>query len=308
VFSALNMGEAFQSGLVPLALKVIRGFSTCEGQGVVIGLRGSSARSKGGFSAASAGTLPGSAASALAALLREREADGHQDEAVVLELGGGEPGGDLHWVAEAISWLSRYGRRAIVRTDRILPRSVVEAARDAGASVVLRLASLDPAVQSALLGPAADSASRLLLGAQHLRAQGVPVAVLIAPLLPVLHRDTELEALARSIAAADLEHVSFAIGGWSPERHRALTACLPSGDPSGIARAFRVYEPEDTVGRVRLGAREATLLHRHAVRVAEDIGLLVGGCGCDAHCALATAPKAPFQSLLAPDLFQSLTG
>ena len=300
------MGEAFESGFVPLALKVIRGFSARDGQGVVIGLRGSSTRSEGGFSASSAGTLPGSAASALAALLREREAEGHRDASVVLELGGGEPGGDLHWVGEAISWLSRYGRRGIVRTDRILPRAVVEAARDAGTSVVLRIASLDPAVQSALLGPAADSASRLLLGAQHLRAQGVPVAVLIAPLMPVLHRDAELEALARSIAAADLEHVSFAIGGWSPERHRALAACLPSGDASGIARAFRIYEPENTVGRVRLGPREATLLHRQAVRIAEDANLRVSD--DDVHHALAPTPAASFQSLLAPDLFQSLTG
>lgn len=303
------MSEAFQSGFVPLALRVIRGFATCEGQGVVIGLRGSSARSEGGFSATSSlrgGTLPGSAASALAALLREREAEGHRDASVVLELGGGEPGGDLHWVGEAISWLSRYGRRGIVRTDRILPRSVVEAARDAGTSVVLRIASLDAAVQSALLGPAADSASRLLLGAQHLRAQGVPVAVLIAPLMPVLHRDAELEALARSIAAADLEHVSFAIGGWSPERHQALAACLPSGDASGIARTFRIYEPENTVGRVRLGPREATLLHRQAVRIAEDANLRVSD--DDVHHTLARTPAASFQSLLAPDLFQSLTG
>ena len=69
VFSALNMGEAFQSGFVPLALRVIRGFSTDEGLGVVIGLRGSSARSECGFSAAKGGTLPGSASSGLAALL-----------------------------------------------------------------------------------------------------------------------------------------------------------------------------------------------------------------------------------------------
>ncbi len=312
VFSVLNMGEAFHSGFVPLALKVIRGVPTCEGQGVVIGFRGSSSRFEGGFSATStslrAGTLPGSAASALAAILREREAEGHRDAAVVLELGGGEAGGDLRWVGEAISWLSRYGRRGIVRTDRILPRSAVEAARDAGTSVVLRIATLDPAAQSALLGHAADSASRLLLGAQHLRAQGVPVAALIAPLMPVLHRDAELAALARSIAAADLEHVSFAIGGWSQARHQALAACLPSSDVSGVARAFRVYEPENVAGQLRLGPREATLLHRQAVRIAEDTGLTVGGCGCGAHCHLAASPTSPFQSLLAPDLFQSLTG
>ncbi|MCR9161739.1 MAG: hypothetical protein ACE37F_36205 [Nannocystaceae bacterium] len=307
------MGEASKSAFVPLALRVIRGFSTCEGQGVVVGLRGSSVRSKGAFSCSGAGALPGSATSALASLLREREAEGHRDHAVVLELGGGEPGGDLRWVGEAISWLGRHGRRGIVRTDRVLPRAVVEAARDAGAAVVLRVASLDPSVQSALLGPAADSAPRLLLGAQHLRAQGVPVAVLIAPLLPVLHRDAELEGLARSIAAADLEHVAFAVGGWSLERHRALAAVLPSSDVAGIARAFRVYEPGDVVGRVRLGAREATLLHRHAVRVAHGVSLTVGGCGCDAQCTLAPSSAAPssatpFQSLLAPDLFGSLTG
>jgi|GEM_PF-2004287 len=315
MFSALNMGEASQSGLVPLSLRVLRGFSTCQGQGVVLGVRGASPRSPGGFSgsgaAATASTTtggrvaPGSAAGALAALLSEREAEGHRDLSVVLELHGA---GDLHWVAEAISWLARHGRRAVVRTDRVLPRAVVEAARVSGASVVLRIAGFDPAVQAGLLGPAADAPARLLLGAQHLRAQSVPVGVLVAPIMPVLHRDTELESLCRHIAAADLTDVSFAVGGWSQARHRAIEASLPFGGATAMARAYKIFEPESVVGKIQLGVREATLLLRQARRIAEHNGLSVGGCGCDAQCNLGPAPTEPFRSLLARDLFSALTG
>ncbi len=315
MFSALNMSGASQPGVVPLALRVIRGFSTCDGHGVVLGLRGSSARSSAGFSPAGSpvpvaapDVAPGSASRTLAALLSEREAEGHRDLAVVLELHGA---GDLQWVAEAISWLRGHGRRVVVRTDRVLPRAVVEAARDHGAAVVLRIASFDPAVQCALLGSSADATARLLLGAQHLRAQGVPVAVLIAPLMPVVHRDEVLASLVRHIAAADLRYVSFAIGGWSPARHRAVAPLLPPGSGSALARAYRVIEPEAVdlaPARAQLGLREASLLQRQAERIAEDAGLTITGCSCDAHCHLAPAGAPTFRSLLAPDLFSALTG
>jgi len=312
MFSALNMSGAPRQGLVPLALRLIRGFSTCDGQGVVLGLRHSSACSSEGFPASapsSASLLPGSVVGSLVSLLSEREAAGHRDHAVVLELNGA---GDLHWVAEAISWLAGHGRRIVLRTDRVLPRGVVEAAREAsrqvGLAVVLRIASYDPHVQAALLGPSADAAARLLLGAQHLRAQGLEVAVLVAPLMPVVHLDEDLAALMRNIAAADIRDVSFAIGGWSLVRHRAVAPHLHSGGGAALARAYGVYEVESAMGKRQLDVRRATLLQRQARRIAEDAGLTVGGCGCDAQCRPGTEHAVPFVSLLAPDLFSALTG
>lgn len=313
MFSTLNMSGAFDQGLVPLALCVVRGFSACDGEGVVLGLRSASARYSGSFSggnAAGARVEEGSAARGLAALLAEREADGQRDVAVVLELHGA---GDLHWLAEAISWLASHGRRTIVRTDRALPRDAVEAARDAGAIVQLRIASFDPRIQAALLGPQADTAARLLLGAQHLRAQSVGVGVLLAPLMPVVHSDEVLESLTRNICAADVSDLAFAVGGWSVARHQALAPLLPPGGATALARAYGVFEPESAVGRLRLGLREATLLERQARRIAEHAGLKprsVAGCGCDACCEVerdsAAAPPEPFRSLLAPDLFGSV--
>lgn len=257
--------------------------------------------------------LPASVTGSLAALLSEREAAGHRDLAVVLELNGA---GDLHWVAEAISWLARHGRRIVLRTDRVLPRAVVEAARQAsgrvGLAVVLRIASYDPGIQAALLGPGADAAARLLLGAQHLRAQGLDVSVLVAPLMPVVHRDDDLAALMRNIAASDIHDVSFAIGGWSLARHQALAPRLHSGGAAALARAYGVYDLETDLeadpGKRQLDVRKATLLQRQARRIAEDAGLTVGGCGCDAQCTLGTQHTVPFASLLAPDLFSGLFG
>lgn len=311
MFSALNMGGAFDQGLVPLALRVVRGFSTCDGEGVVLGLRAASTRSPKVFSrfpgpfTRTARVEEGSAARGLAALLAGREADGHRDIAVVLELHGA---GDLHWVAEAISWLASHGRRSIVRTDRALPRDAVEAARDADATVQLRVASFDPQIQAALLGPGADTAARLLLRAQHLRARSVRVGVLLAPLMPVVHRDEVLESLMRHICAADVGDVAFAVGGWSVARHQALAPLLPTGGATALARTYGVFEPESAVGRLHLGVRDAMLLERQARRIAEDAGLQVGGCGCDAQCnqASASGPVEPFRSLLAADLFGTL--
>ena len=319
------MGGASQTGLVPLALRVVRGFDPCEGGGVVLGVRTASARSTGGFRSSSgpglgSGPVPtpapavaeGSAARGLAALLGEREADGHRDHAVVLEL---HDAGDLGWVAEAISWLAAHGRRVLLRTDRVLPRDAVEAARDAGASVLLRIASFDPELQAALLGPSADAAARLLLSAQHLRAQGVAVGVLVAPLMPVVHRDEQLEVLCRHIAAADVQHVSFAIGGWSVARHRILSAVLPFGGATALARAFEIFDLDsiDPAERRRPSQRVATLLQRQARRIAEDAGLRVEVCGCEAHCHLrgdssrsSGTAMQPFRSLLAPGLFEGL--
>ncbi len=157
-----------------------------------------------------------------------------------------------------------------------------------------------------MLGRDADTAARLLLGAQHLRAQSVRVGVLLAPLMPVVHRDEVLESLTRNICAADVGELSLAVGGWSAARHQALAPWLPTGGATALARAYGVFEPEAAVGRIRLGLREATLLQRQARRIAEHAGLSVGGCGCDAQCDLASEPHEPFRSLLAPELFAAV--
>ncbi len=303
LFSALNMSEAVTTGHIPLPLRALRQVPTCSGPALVVGLRTPSTEHHGP-SAGSPGPAmswaPGAAERALAALLSEREADGARDATVVLRVG---TEGDLGWLAGAISWLAGHGRRAIVRTPRVLPRAVAEAARRDGAAVHLQVASFDPAMQRALLGANADAPARLLLSAQHLRAQTVPVSVLVGPLLPVVHADASLSSVCRHIAAADLRDVSFGVGRWSARRHASVTSLLPSGGATALARVFQIFEPEATEGSVALPPREASLLHRQACRVAQDAGLRVDHCGCTMHCHAQPATAQPYRGLLASDLF-----
>ncbi len=242
---------------------------------------------------------------ALAAVLSEREAQGRRDEVVVLRVpSAASSPSDASWIGEAISWLGSLGRRAVVRTARVLPRSVVVAAREGRASVVLQLASRDEGVQRALLGPKSDAASRLLLQAQHLRALDVPVSVLLAPLLPTLHTGGALEGLCRHVAAADLRDVSLALGRWSDVRQAALADVLPGSRVAAIARAFGVFDAGVPGGAsVPLAHRDAVALHHQARRIAIAAGLQVDECGCAANCRAAGSPQQPFRSLLGTDLF-----
>ncbi|MEM6290939.1 MAG: hypothetical protein AAGA54_06720 [Myxococcota bacterium] len=296
------MSEAVTTGHMPLPLRALRQVQTCGGPALVVGLRAPSAEHHGSSTAprTAASWAPGAAERALAALLGEREADGARDATVVLRVG---TEGNLSWLAGAISWLAGHGRRAIVRTSRVLPRAVTDAARRDGAAVHLQVASFDPAMQRALLGAHTDAPARLLLAAQHLRAQAVPVSVLVGPLLPVVHADASLSSVCRHIAAADLQDVSFGVGRWSVARHDAITPLLPSGSATALARVFQIFDPHAVEGSVALPPREASLLHRQACRIAQDAGLRVDHCGCTMHCHAQPATAQPYRGLLANDLF-----
>ena len=68
----------------------------------------------------------------------------------------------------ALRWLAAHGRRAIIRTARVMPKALVLATRDHGATVVLEMAHHKLEIQRALLGQDADAAPALvvvLLGA-----------------------------------------------------------------------------------------------------------------------------------------------
>jgi hypothetical protein len=64
-----------------------------------------------------------------------------------------------------------------------MPKALVLATRDHGATVVLEMAHHKLEIQRALLGEDADAAPALLLQAQHLRRLGVGVAVQLGPLV-----------------------------------------------------------------------------------------------------------------------------
>jgi hypothetical protein len=276
----------------PGALRVLQAFDTCGGRGVVIGRAPEDA-------------APGEHVElALASLLGEREANGEQATTVVLRLHGRD---DAAWVANAMPWLLERGRRVVLRTPTVLPRSLAAAARERGVTVFLEIASADPEIQRALLGDGADSAASLLLHAQHLRTLGVERSVLLGPLLPVLHDPSSLQPLLRHIAAADIRDARLCVGRLSAARLQALERVIPWAKASAIARAFAVAGAGDRLAAnaVRLQRHTETTLYHAVRRVAEATGIRIDHCGCPVHCHLAQPKPHPYRPLLTSDLFQS---
>src|SRR5690606_24195738 len=120
----------------------------------------------------------------LATLIGEHEARGEPVTTVTLRLARSE---DAFWAQTALRWLSAHGRRVILRTARVMPKALVLAAREYGATVLVEMAHHKLEVQRALLGAQADAAPALLLQAQHLRRLGIGVAVQLGPLVAGLH-------------------------------------------------------------------------------------------------------------------------
>lgn len=282
---------------MPTSISVLQAFRTCGGQGLVIGRLPTDLTPTDNAPAIEL---------ALASRLGEREASGEQADTIVLRLHGRD---DAGWVGVAMPWLIERGRRVVLRTPAVLPRSLSTAARDRGVTVFLEIASSDADIQRALLGRAADPVPSLLLHAQHLRTLGVEPSAFVGPLLPVLHdRPENLEPLLRHIAAADIRDVRLSIGRLAPSRLRALKEALPWAEVSAVARAFGATVEGDAMlpaNGTRLDRNtELALLHT-ARRVAEHVGLRVDHCGCPAHCHLARAKPHPFRPLLTPDLFEA---
>jgi hypothetical protein len=236
--------------------------------------------------------------------LGEREAAGEQADTLVLRLHSRD---DAGWVGVAMPWLIERGRRVVLRTPAVLPRSLAAAARDRGVTVFLELASGDAEIQHALHGRGADSVPSLLLHAQHLRTLGVEPSAFVGPLLPVLHdRPALLEPLLRHVAAADLRDVRLSVGRLSPTRLRALQEALPWAQVAAIARAYGATVESGVLlpaHGARLDRHTEIALEHTARRVAEQVGLRIDHCGCPAHCHLARPKPFPFRPLLTPDLF-----
>ncbi len=287
------MSAVLDKGSAPIALRVLQAFRTCGGRGLVIGRADPEATS----TAASA-----EIELALASRLGEREAAGEQADTVVLRLHSRD---DAGWVGVAMPWLVERGRRVVLRTPAVLPRSLAAAARDRGGTVFLEIASSDADVQRALHGRGADPVPSLLLHAQHLRALGVEPSAFIGPLLPMLHdRPTNIEPLLRHVAAADLRDARLSVGSLSPTRVRALQEVLPWAQVAAIARAYgatmeTLLPPHGT----RLDRLTEQTLYHGVRRIAEDVGIRIDHCGCPAHCHLARAKPFPFRPLLTPSLF-----
>jgi hypothetical protein len=276
----LSMG----SGLQPL-----QAFLACSGPAVVLGRRQ-------GAAAPQRGEL------ALATVVAELDAAGPAPRVVVLRLADRD---DAGWVQDAIAWLAARGRRPLVRTVVPLPRGVVEAIRRAGATVLLEIASPDPEVQRALLGPGAESAASLLLHAQHLRARGIEVAAVVGPLLPAVHDERVIAAMMQHIFAADLVDVHVTVGRLTRARLEALADVLPWPTIAAMARAFGIDPNAADLPElgIRLPPTANLALRRAAERLADHVGLRIDACGCAAQCQLDPEERPPFVSVLTSELF-----
>jgi hypothetical protein len=251
--------------------------------------------------------LPGAVELTLAGLVAEAEADGEPVVTVTLRV---QRRDDASWAVPALAWLATHGRRPVLRTSTVMPRGLVEAARDAGATVVLELAHHRPEIQRALLGEIASPAAALLLQAQHLRALGVPVAAQLGPLLAGLHDEpSRLEPLLHHVAAADVRNVHLTVGQLGTGRLRALRERLTAPELGGLLRAFAIDPGDlDDLEHARIwrvpAAGHAALYHR-ARRMAQSHGLAVDVCGCPAQCHLDRATRPEPLPLSGPELFGS---
>jgi|GEM_PF-1910837 len=275
----------------------------------------------------------------LTGLLAEREQRGSRVPVVSLLMRAREDG---EWIERAISWLSLRGRRVIVRTRVVMPRSVVSALADAhrrktGAVVELELAHHKPAIQSALLstraGPA-DSVAALLLQAQHLETLELPIVARLAPLLPGIHdQPNGFTPLLRNLVAADLRRVVIEAGHLHTQQLRALLdPALGLGarelSVQSLLELGRAYGVDSMVvlgGATLEGDRVYKLKPRRAQVLAHGLeqlarehdngALALPGCGCRSHCELhpqaankayAGGYAAPYEPVIGRDLFAGL--
>ncbi len=280
--------------------RAVHAFDACHGLAVVV-MRGQT-RSPDGEQ---------DVGLALGATLGEREANNQPARSVVLRLTERD---DAVWARPAVEWLAERGRRVLVRSSVVLGRELIHSLRRWGVTVVLELAHPRPAHQRALLGPSAEAAPGLLLHAQHLRSLDVEVAAHLGPLLPVVHdQESEIVALARHIAAADIRDVHLAVGRLTLARGRALAEVLPRGQVGAMLRAFDIdpwqLDPFAELERrggprgVRLSPLAAATLRHGVRRFVEESGLRIDHCGCPAQCHLDPELTPRFVPLTS-DLFE----
>jgi hypothetical protein len=295
--------------LMSSGIQRLQAFATCRGRGLVLG-RVQRARGANPVGA------PSDVALVLASILAEDDAVGADpaDRAptIVLRLRNRD---DATWATPAVHWLAERGRRVLLRTCVRMSKALVEAAQRWDATVMLDVAHGRPQLQRALLGPAAEPASALLLQAQHLRSRNIEVVAGMGPLLPTLHDRTGAAAsLMHHVVAADIRDAHLGVGRLGPGRLDALSQSLPWADVLALARAFDLPIPAERGWPVvaASGARLATRAHaaffRAMHRLAEDCGLRVDHCGCPAACHLDPGLLPEYVPLRTNDLFASEAG
>jgi hypothetical protein len=269
---------------------------------------------------------------ALSELLADREMRGSRVPVVSLLMRGREDG---EWIERAITWLSLRGRRVIVRTRVVMPRSLVaglaEARRKGHAVVVeLELAHHKPAIQRALLGAQADPVAALLLQAQHLETLEIPVVARLAPLMPGIHDQADqFTPLLRNLVGADVRRVVLEVGQLHIRQLRELVDVrggvqreLSVASLLELARAYGV-DPMVVLGAAdiddgepvrKLKPRRAQVLAHGLEQIARehDNGALsLPRCGCRSHCDLSASRAANdyaagYESVMGRDLFAGL--
>lgn len=259
----------------------------------------------------------------LAELLAEREMRGSRVPVVSLLMRSRE---DAEWIERAIAWLSVRGRRVIVRTRVVMPRSLVAALielhrrGDRTPVVELELAHHKPVIQRALLGEQADSVAALLLQAQHLETLGIPVVARLAPLLPGIHdQANQFTPLLNNLIGADVRHVALEVGHLHAAQLRELVAAqreLSVASLLELARAYAVdamvvlggAEIEDERVVHKLKPRRAQVVAHGLEQIARDHGLRLPSCGCRSHCELTRERAtndyaAGYESVMGRELF-----
>lgn len=260
----------------------------------------------------------------LSELLAERELRGSRVPVVSLLMRQRE---DAEWIERAITWLSLRGRRVIVRTRVVMPRSVVstlaEAQRRGGQVVVeLEVAHHKPAIQRALLGDQADTVAGLLLQAQHLETLEIPVVARLAPLMPGIHDQANgFTPLLRNLVGADLRNVILEVGHLHPAQLRKLVAAqreLSVASLLELARAYAVdpmlvlggAKIEDDGPAHKLKPRRAQVFAHGLEQVAREHdhgALALPSCGCRSHCELNERARNDYangyESVMGRDLF-----
>jgi hypothetical protein len=261
----------------------------------------------------------------LAELLAEREMRGSRVPVLTLLMRGRE---DAEWIERAIGWLSVRGRRVIVRTRVVLPRSMVsvlaEVKRNASQTPVveLELAHVKPVIQRALLGEQADSVAALLLQAQHLETLGIPVVARIAPLMPGIHdQANQFTSLLRNLVGADVRRVVLEVGSLHADQLRKLAAAQRELSVASLLELARAYgvDPmvvlggaalEDETFVYKLKPRRAQVFAHGLEQIARDHdngALRLPSCGCRSHCELVRrAPNdyaAGYESVMGRELF-----
>ena len=261
----------------------------------------------------------------LAELLAQRESRGSRVPVVTLLMRSRD---DAAWIERACQWLAARGRRVIVRTRVVMPRSLVSVLhqihrRGTAAIVELELAHHKPSIQKALLGEQADAASDLLLQSQHLETLELPVVARLAPLMPGIHDQPHgFVPLLRNVEAADVHRVVLEVGQLHPEQVNAIIANQRELSVAGLLELARAYaldsmvllsgEPVPADAPVaKLKPRRSQVFVHAFEQMVEDAGLKLPGCGCRAHCELDPARPVNgyavgYESVMGRDLFAGL--